>query len=63
MIRHGRTHKLTLKPDTIRVLSRQEAALAVGGSAGGSAPSNTVSGDDCGPGHGQSYQGTCIKTF
>ena len=47
MIKHRPRHKLDLKQETIRVLSKHHAGLAVGGSAGSSDPSNTVSGDDC----------------
>jgi hypothetical protein len=47
MIKHRRMHKLDLKQETIRVLSNRRVALVVGGTVGGSDPSNTVSGDDC----------------
>jgi hypothetical protein len=65
MFKQRSRHKLDLKQETIRLLSKQHVALAVGGSAGGSDPSNTVSGDDCSStvdnpsvaGH------TCMKTL
>lgn len=63
MMKYRHASKLTLKPETVRILSDRETALAAGGSAGTSAPSNTVSGGDCGPGGTNSWQGTCYKTL
>ena len=65
MIKQNRVQRLSLKHETIRLLSQRQAVQAIGGSAGSSDPSNTVSGDDCsgGPGSDNSLAGNgCEKT-
>jgi len=65
MIKQRPRHKLDLKQETIRVLTKHGMGRAVGGTVGGSDPSNTASGDDCSgsvddpslAGHG------CLHTF
>lgn len=61
MLKHYVKRQLSLRQETIRILSSKDIQRVVGGTAGGSDPSNTVSGDDCSGGQGHTFQDTCIK--